>query len=278
MQLEEEKFGSAPSEAGGYEDPEAAFGSLLVDLFETLLVVLEASQLPEARSRLLGQAPEWNKGNGIGHVEYDSRFEYASSKPYEYMERLVDSIRMCVGEERSSMEAYGLVQLEAILRRTPVILRRRGCVPTREHDIQEIMQDYLEAFFLEYRPRPRIHGIVKDFEADCGVRDLKAAVEFKFAATAPEVARALSGVFEDIAGYSGSRDWTTFFSVIYQTEAFQSEDRVRTELTRAGALTWKGLLVTGAGQRSRAPAATPQRATAPDSPTPPDDRRSLDPQ
>jgi hypothetical protein len=36
---------------------------------------------------------------------------------------------------------------------------------------------------------------------------------------------------------------------IYQTEAFESEDRVKHELTRVGALSWKAILVTGAGVR-----------------------------
>lgn len=57
---------------------------------------------------------------------------------------------------------------------------------------------------------------------------------------------------EDAGGYSGSLDWTRFYSVIYQTSAFESEDRIRSELTRAGLVTWTGILVTGAGARRRA--------------------------
>lgn len=49
---------------------------------------------------------------------------------------------------------------------------------------------------------------------------------------------------------AGSLDWTRFYSVIYQTEAFESEDRIRSEMARAGTLmTWKAILVTGAGAR-----------------------------
>ena len=68
----------------------------------------------------------------------------------------------------------------------------------------------------------------------------------------PPEMQAMSGIFEDVSGYSGSLDWTRFFSVIYQTEAFVSEDRVRSEMARAGTLfTWKTVLVTGAGGRPR---------------------------
>jgi hypothetical protein len=80
---------------------------------------------------------------------------------------------------------------------------------------------------------------------------LKAAIEFKFADTREEVSQALGGIFEDVAGYSGSLDWIRFYSVIYQTEAFESEDRIRSEITRAGVLTWKGFLVTGSGTRRK---------------------------
>jgi hypothetical protein len=113
------------------------------------------------------------------------------------------------------------------------------------------MHDYLAAFFTEFKQSVKIHGVIRDFKPDCGVRNLRAALEFKYAATKDEVSRAVGGVFEDISGYAGSSDWNRFYTVIYQTEAFESEDRVRSEMTRAGALTWKAFLVTGAGIRGR---------------------------
>lgn len=48
------------------------------------------------------------------------------------------------------------------------------------------------------------------------MRNLKAAIEFKFAASATEVSNAMGGMFEDVSGYSGSLDRTRFNSVIYQ--------------------------------------------------------------
>jgi hypothetical protein len=64
------------------------------------------------------------------------------------------------------------------------------------------------------------------------------------------VARAVAGIFEDISAYSGSQDWTRVYSVIYQTQAFESEDRITSEMTRAGTK-WKTMLVTGSGERPR---------------------------
>jgi hypothetical protein len=111
------------------------------------------------------------------------------------------------------------------------------------------MHDYLESFFTEFRRSVQINGIIKNFQPDCGVRNLGVAIEFKFATTKEEVTRSLGGIFEDVSGYAGSKDWTRFYTVIYQTEAFESEDRFRSELTRAGALNWQAILVTGAGGR-----------------------------
>jgi hypothetical protein len=65
----------------------------------------------------------------------------------------------------------------------------------------------------------------------------------------------MGGIFEDVSGYSGTLDWTRFYTVIYQTKAFESEDRIKSELARAGTLlTWKALLVTGAGAHKKTPA------------------------
>src|SRR5215471_3256255 len=56
-------------------------------------------------------------------------------------------------------------------------------------------------------------------------------------------------IFEDISGYTGSLDWTRFYTVVYQTEAFETEPRIKQELARAGTVTWQGILVTGSGGR-----------------------------
>jgi len=139
--------------------------------------------------------------------------------------------------------------LETILKKTPFLLQRRQIQPRNEKDIRSVMHDYLGAFFTEYKNHVTIPGVIRDFKPDGGVRNLKAAIEFKFAGTHAEVRQAMAGVFEDISGYAGSLDWIHFYSVIYQTSAFESEDRVKSELSRSGNVTWKALLVTGKGAR-----------------------------
>jgi hypothetical protein len=142
--------------------------------------------------------------------------------------------------------------LETMLRKTPALLHKRGIKPKKEKDVQDVMHDYLAAVFTEYRPSVSVPGVLKDFIPDCGVRNLKAAIEFKFADSPSEVVKAVGGIFEDISGYAGSLDWTRFYSVIYQTQPFESEDRIRSEVTRAGAIIrWQTILVTGAGKRRK---------------------------
>ena len=127
--------------------------------------------------------------------------------------------------------------LEALLKRTPILVRKRKPAHKNEKEVRDVMHDYLEAYFTEYRRELKIPGIIRDFKPDGGIRNLRTAVEFKFATSPAEVSEAMAGIFEDISGYSGSLDWTRFYSVIYQTEAFESEDRVKAELTRAGTVT-----------------------------------------
>ncbi len=234
---------------GGYEDPIAALSSILNDLHETLLVVLEAADLHRTRDHLFERWQIMRDGDGIGAGHYDHMFDFFECPSFEFVSKLIEGLRLACGDPMASRDSYELAKLETLLRKTPTLLNWRGVEPTGEMQVQEIMHDYLRAFFTDYKRSVTIAGIVKDFKPDCGIRDLKAAIEFKFADSRDEVAKGLGGIFEDASGYIGSLDWTRFYSVIYQTSAFESEDRIRSELTRAGLVTWTGILLTGAGAR-----------------------------
>lgn len=235
----------------GYIDPEAALTAALNDTYELLLVVLEASELSETRSRLVDKWIQLEEDGGVGATRYDHEFDYLECKAFEYISRLLNNLRAVSGDEVARSDSYELAMLETILRKTPVLVHRRGVTPAGEIDLQKVMHDYLQAFFTEYKHPITISGIIKDFKPDGGVRNLKAAIEFKYATNREEVAKSLGGIFEDAGGYSGSLDWTRFYSLIYQTEPFESEDRVRSEMTRAGLITWKALVVTGPGSRKK---------------------------
>ena len=249
-QLEREHWGGK-SDGPFYEAPQAAFEYQLNILYEVLLIVLEGAGLPDTRLRLQSC---WAglETNGIGKGDYDEEFQYFENKPFEYLSHIVDGLRTLLSGAVQSYELFEVEKLETILRKTPTLLYRRGIQPMKEGDILEVMRDYLDAFFTEFQASVRIPSLIrKNFQPDCGIRNLKAAIEFKYATTKNEVKRALSGVFEDIAAYSGSLDWVRYYAVVYQTSAFESEDRFRSELKGKGALTWVPILVTGEGSRKR---------------------------
>ena len=76
---------------------------------------------------------------------------------------------------------------------------------------------------------------------------------------------ALSGVFEDISGYAGSRDWETFYSVFYMTRAHARIAEIEDELTqRARATHWTPIVVCGSGERRRRGTAARRGALDPD--------------
>jgi hypothetical protein len=231
------------------EYPEVALVGILTDLRDTLIEVLEAAELPETRARLLQQAEGWSRSGGIGQTHHNEQYDFLECPSFEYIARLVKTLRIISGEALTSVESYELAKLETVLRKTAMLLHLRGIAPSSEMDVQNVMHDHLTACFTEYKHPITTAGTIKNFKPDGGVRDLKAAIEFKFASTREEAAKSLGGIFEDAGGYKGSLDWTRFYSVIYQTEAFELEDRIRAEMTRAGLITWKTILVTGAGKR-----------------------------
>jgi hypothetical protein len=236
---------------GAYEDPKAALASILNDIQEMLLIVLEAADLPQTRGRLIEKWQALDKEKGIGSSSYNHQFDYLECPSFEYVSTLIEGLRLVSGDTTSSLESYELAKLATLLRKAPTLLHWRGIEPRGEMDLQNVMHDYLRAWFTEYKHPLTIAGIVKDFKPDGGIRNLRAAIEFKYANSREEVAKSLGGIFEDAGGYSGSLDWTRFYSLIYQTEPFETEDRVRSEITRAGLVTWKAILVTGSGSRGK---------------------------
>lgn len=171
-----------------------------------------------------------------------------ASPTLEYLRNELDTIRLLGAAGRSPLEEVTAKRLRDTLEAMPHLLHTRGVVPEKEKDIQEVMDDYLSVAFIgDYVRHPRISGVLKNFDADGGIRTIRTAIEFKLARTHSEMARAVSGIFEDTAGYRGSLDWTNFYSVILQTEPFRSGAQFRADIQRAGALQWEAIVVHGWG-------------------------------
>ena len=209
------------------------------------MVVLEAAGMPESRASLVNAWRGFADGKKLEHTNDDPEFGMSESPALNFLEHLIDGLRMAASETISSEEAWTLSRLEAMLRDTPGLVHRRQNPPADEAELQKIMHDYLSACFSDFTHNPPISGTLKNFKPDCGIRTVGAAIEFKIVHSRKEIAVAFSGIVEDTAGYKGSKDWTRFYSVIYQAEPFMLESHLRGDLKRIGAATWTPIVVNG---------------------------------
>jgi hypothetical protein len=245
QEVEMEAFGGG-DDLGGYESPTDAMVFHLEELYDHLLVVLEASLMQETRTDLILRWAEFKKEkNGLRNTKRFGDFDHLDSLPLEHIERLVSALRMTVSNQISGEDAWNLAKLEAILEDTSNLVLQRGEAPANEGELQKIMHDYLRAFFPDFVFNPKIGGSIKSFIPDCGIRSVNAAIEFKIAHTKEEAVKAYSGIVEDTAGYKGSKDWTRFFAVIYQAKPFLPKSHLRSDMQRIGAVTWTPIPVNG---------------------------------
>ncbi|MGJ5076552.1 hypothetical protein [Bradyrhizobium oligotrophicum] len=243
--IEREVFGDPGyGNDGIYDYPRAAMAATVEQLYDTLLVVLEAAEMPDTRNSLVKAFHDF-KSKGLETTKDYEEYQTCESPALVYFENLIRGLRISIGEAVTSEEAWTLNRLESMLRDTAALVHRRGEPPANEIDLQKILHDYLSASFPDFRHNPPIGGTLKTFKPDCGIASVGAAIEFKFVRTKEEVAVAGSGIFEDTAGYKGSKDWTRFYSVIYQAEPFMLESHLASDLKRVGAATWKGFVVNG---------------------------------
>jgi hypothetical protein len=247
VQVETFKLWHVPFEGGVYDHPRAAMAELLQELYEVLLVVLEAAEMPRSRASLVTAWTNFTSSpQKLEYTDDDAEYDYSSSPALTFAERLIRGLRASVIGEFSSEDAWTLSRLEAMLEDTDSLIHRRGPpVPSKEGDVQKVMHDYLSASFPDFRLNPPIGGNLKNFKPDCGIASVGAAIEFKIVHTKEQVSKAFSGIAEDSAGYKGSKDWTRFYAVIYQAQPFASRSQFRSDMKRIGATAWKTILVNG---------------------------------
>ncbi len=199
---------------------------------------------PRARADLIAKWAEFKKQKGgLRHTDQFGDFDHLTSPVIEYLDHVVSALSMTVSDHLTSEEGWTLSKPEAMLRDTNVLLRRQGIEPSDEPELQKVMHDYLRAAFPgDFTTKLQVNGAIKDFKPDCGIMSVGADVEFKMVNTEEAAKVAFSGVVEDTAGYKGSKDWTKFFAVIYQGEAFISESEIQKDMQRIKAGTWKAFL------------------------------------
>ena len=217
-----------------------------------LPVLLDLLAMNDTRQRFL---ESWEAvGDNLGATEFITTDEdvFLVSPPLQLIDNILQVLE--AGLEGVPKEPTDLKTLEYILRSLPQILKVREIVPAKESDVQRALHDHLEATFPDYSREVKLPKGLKSFVPDGAIRSLEVLIEVKFVDSQKELAPIFSGIMEDLSGYGGSRDWTRFYSVIYQTESFVNEMRFDQSLRLSGnAGSWKPIVVVGPGGRSTAP-------------------------
>jgi DpnII restriction endonuclease len=241
--------GKEEFEAQRSEDLASHLGSL----GRQLPVLLDLIGMNDTRRSFLSswEAFANNLGETVG--EQDEVNVWLVSRPL----RLIDEILEVIGAGSKGVleeESAGIKILEHVLQATPQILKAHGVVPRKESDVQRVLHDHLESTFDDYSKGIKLPKGLKSFIPDGALPALETLIEVKFVDSKRKVAPIFSGIMEDLSGYGGSRDWTRFYSVIYQTGPFVNETRFDRCLRLSGnAGSWKAIVVGGHGERSTAP-------------------------
>lgn len=142
--------------------------------------------------------------------------------------------------------------LEQILRGTSKMIFDRKIEPSNEAEVRaEVYKTLIHVFPDTVREIP-IAKVSKTYKPDIGVKRIKSAIEYKFVDSEKEAKTAIGGIFEDIQGYEGSLDWTTFYAVIYMTDNFLTSDQVTAEFKLSKVPhNWKPIVVFGKGARKK---------------------------
>jgi hypothetical protein len=152
-----------------------------------------------------------------------------------------------------------------MLASTSVIVEQAGVIPGSEREVRDAMFRHLKIVFPDIQRDVSIIKATKVYKPDFAIRELKAGIEYKFAATESEARNLLGGIYEDIHGYAGSEDWTEFYAVLYLGGPFLTQHQVEAEWNISDpSKHWHPILVFGAGARK--PRRSPRRATTPRTP------------
>ncbi|MEN5264798.1 hypothetical protein [Stenotrophomonas sp. TWI587] len=175
------------------------------------------------------------------------------SEAHSYIRKYLFSLSALFGanlEEQQQKEQ--MATLEGILINTPKIIFDRGVEPKNEAEVRKSVFDLLIHVFPDTVREASIVQNTKTYKPDIGVKSLSTAIEYKFAESQAEVKKAVGGLYEDMRGYAGSKDWTRFYAVIYMTDAFFTQQQIMSEFKHTSADdNWKPLLVIGKGARTK---------------------------
>jgi hypothetical protein len=149
-----ERFGGG-DDLGGYENPEDAMVWHLHELYDHLLVVLEAAETPEARADLVAKWAEFKKQKGgLRHTDQFGDFDHLISPVIEYLDHVVSALRMTVTDQMTSEEAWTLQRLEDLLEDGSALVHRRKKAPGERKAVSGDYGRLSQSLLLRFRSQP----------------------------------------------------------------------------------------------------------------------------
>jgi hypothetical protein len=133
--------------------------------------------------------------------------------------------------EATSREQYrvqqGVLYLERLLENTAILVKLRGKTPTRETELNNIVEEFLFVLFPKARAadRSQFNTVFKTFRPDILIPELKTAIEYKFVDSEADMKKVLGEIAEDAKGYGRHDDYNNFYAVFYLAQLFCSKER-----------------------------------------------------
>ncbi|AVR95865.1 hypothetical protein C9I28_09080 [Pseudoduganella armeniaca] len=235
-----------------YEFEELSFESILERIYISLSLLIESL----GYTSLLDDFKE-------GYKKFDGKLTRLSMLPYVgefhsdvlgYFWQYHRTLSSLLGLDVQDVEdRKDRARLESILQNTAKIVFDREVIPSNEAEVRKCVYQLLIHVFPDTVREIPISQVTKTYKPDIGVRSLKAAAEYKYAATEEEAKKAIGGFYEDMRGYAGSNDWTHFYAVIYMTKPFFTLQQIQAEFSDVGVNPgWQPILVSGEGGRKKA--------------------------
>lgn len=210
-------------------------------------VTLEALGLSGTRQALVQYWQSFKKEDLYRTQMRDGLIE---SHMLTYLRNIEHALKAIPTSPQESIHKHMRDQLIQLLRSVPHLIHKRGVSPGKESDVQDFVQDYLEAYYPTCRRDVELFRTsTRTWKVDFGIRELRILIEYKYATTEKEARVHIGQLHEDVGGYSGSKDWDEVIAVIYQTGQFLTEAAVNSELKQSGAKNWTAIVVGGTGDR-----------------------------
>lgn len=169
------------------------------------------------------------------------------------LSQYIDSLDSMLAPEDDLVKVVNPLEinrLKRMLSETPKLIYDHGLDPRNEKDVRLKVYNFLSHVYPDTIRELPISKVTKVYKPDIGIKSLKTAIEYKFIDSEEEYSVAVGGIYEDIHGYSGSEDWTTFIAVLYMTEAFRNPAQLEADWEMSKVpQTWIPILVHGRGER-----------------------------